>query len=784
MTRWLTPTPIEIPRALLDWLGDPLLAELLARRGLTTLDTARAFLNPDDYEPASPADLPDLPRAVDRLSRAIEAGERICVWGDFDVDGQTSTALLVASLAELGANVRYYVPDRLSESHGIKLPALQRQIDAGLDLLLTCDTGITAFEAIEAARRAGVEVVVTDHHDLAETLPEAAAVVNPKRLPAGHPLRELPGVGVAFQLAQALYAAHDRPDDAVRHLDLVALGIVVDVATQTGDTRYLLQRGLAQLRRSRRTGLRALLALSNLDQAELTEEHVGFWLGPRLNALGRLGDANQGVELLTTRDVTRARILAAQLDALNERRKLLVDRVVAQALSLVEDNPALAEFNAIVLAARDWHAGVIGLAASRLTENFGKPAVLISTGPDGLGRGSARSVPGCDLHQAIKTQAGLLRSFGGHPMAAGLSLPLDNVDRFRQGLSDALAGCLAGRAEQTLAIDATLPLAEVTPELAARLDRLAPFGPGNPPVTLASHGLSIAGEYLFGRGREHRRLRLVDQAGHEAEALWWFGAGEPLPNGTFDLAFNLRLERNRPRGNNAARFEGAGAATVRLEWLAAREWQPVVVPLAGVEREIVDLRGEARPLRALASILPEAQVWLEGEAAPDLAGRTRRQLTPAGALVLWTTPPGADVLRQVLAQVRPTRLYLVARPCTLDTPQAFLPHLLGLVKYSLAHYEGRLDLEAVAEAMAHRLPTIELALRWLICQGRLRLVNGAAEESVWRVEAGRAAAEPAGDGCAALEEALQTILAETAAFRTFMRQARPGVWWPAGRETS
>lgn len=755
VTPWQIPPPVAIPAALLDWLGDPLLAELLARRGLTTVDEARAFLDPDHYEPAPAEALPGLAVAVERLGQALDRGQQICVWGDFDVDGQTATTLLVSTLQDLGgANVRYYIPDRLTESHGIKLPALQRQIERGLDLLLTCDTGITAVDAVEVARAAGVEVIITDHHDLGDTLPAAAAVINPKRLAAAHPLRELPGVGVAYKLSQALYAAQAiRPggDEAEKHLDLVALGIVADVAVQTGDTRYLLQRGLQQLRRSRRAGLLALLAMSNLRQEALTEEHIGFWLGPRLNALGRLGDANQAVELLTTEDPARARILAAQLDALNERRKLLVDRVLAQALSQVEETPSLADYQALVLAGQTWHVGVIGLAAGRLAEHFNKPVVLIAAGPDGLGRGSARSVAGCDIHRALQTQAHLLRSFGGHPLAAGLSLPLEHLARFRQGLSAALAGC-APEAERTLSIDATVSLAEITPEFAARLSRLAPFGPGNPTVRLAATDLTLVGERLFGRGRNHRRLRLADPAGVETEVIWWGSAGQRLPSGPFDLAFTVRQ---------------AEPAGVQLEWLAARERQPVSVR---PQIKVIDLRRAANPLPALEPILPQAQVWLEGETVPGLAGLTRSGLSSTASLVVWTAPPGADVLRQVLAVTQPAHLYLVARPSALDQPDPFLQRLLGLIKYSLAHHDGRLDLEGLAGAMAHRIPTVELALRWLVCRGSLRLLSN--DETSWRVEA---ANSPAQD-CAALEAALHSALAETAAYREFMQQAAPGVW--------
>ncbi len=319
------------------------------RRGFDRVETARSFLDPKHYRPAAPADLPNLVTAVARLSRAIRERERICVWGDFDVDGQTSTTLLVSTLRDLGAEVSYHIPHRERESHGVNLPVLKELLAEGVELLLTCDTGVSAHEAVDYARERGVEFVITDHHDLPPTLPQACAVVNPKMLSVDHPLRELPGVGVTYKLAEALYEDAGRPGGAAQHLDLVALGIVADVAVQSGDTRYLLQRGLKALRRTERLGLQELIKLADLKPERLTEEDIGFQLAPRLNALGRLGDAQVAVELLSTLDRTRARILAAELEGLNAQRKLLVDQVMRAALAQIDRDPSLLEHSALGL---------------------------------------------------------------------------------------------------------------------------------------------------------------------------------------------------------------------------------------------------------------------------------------------------------------------------------------------------------------------------------------------------------------------------------------------------
>jgi single-stranded-DNA-specific exonuclease len=751
MARWQFPSQLDIPVELLDFVGDPLLTQLLVQRGLTTVEQARAFLEPGAYRPAAPEALPDMAAAVERLSRAVERRESICVWGDFDVDGQTSTALLVSTLQGLGAQVRFYIPNRLAESHGIKIPALNRILADGTDLILTCDTGIVAHEAVAVAQAAGVDVIITDHHDLDDTLPPAQAVINPKRLPPEHPLRELPGVGVAYKLGQALYEAHGQAGESEWLLDLVALGIVADVARQTQDTRYLLQKGLAVLRQSSRLGLQALVESANLKTGRLTEEHIAFWLAPRLNALGRLGDATLAVELLTTSDQTRARIIALQLEALNDRRKMLVDRVVVQALSLLEDTPSLADYNAIVLAADDWHPGVIGIAANRLADQFGKPALLIALRPGELGRGSARSVPGCDIHRAIKTQAELLASFGGHPMAAGLAIEPDNVAAFRRGVSAALADCRLA-SEKTITIDALVTFPDISAELLATIQRLAPFGAGNPPVHLACRDLRVVEESVFGKAQNHKRVLVQDTAGRQQEVIWWGSAAESPPDGVFDLAFTLSPDD----------FKGDGA--VQLEWLTARELEPA--PVAR-RPEFIDWRQLDQPTTRLELLTASAPlVWLEGQELPGMASLPRHKLHRAETLVIWSAPPGQDIFEQALALVKPHRIVVVGRPSPLDLFPNFIKQLMGLVKYAMMQRAGEVVLRDLAGGLGHRLTTTRLGLDWLVARGKLAIHADEDDIVVLRRDQ-----RPPITDAPVVEEMLISALAETAAYRRFFRQA-------------
>ncbi len=749
MPQWQLPPEPNIPPELLAFTGDPLLAQLLTQRGLITVAQAQAFLDPQQYQPAPASDLPDIDQAVERLNQAIAKQERICVWGDFDVDGQTSTALLFSLLQDLGAQVQYYIPNRLTESHGIKMPALQRLLDEGVELLLTCDTGIAEFEAVEVAHQAGAEVIITDHHDLADTLPPAYAVVNPKRLPPDHPLRELPGVGVAYKLAQALYQDQGRPTAADDLLDLVALGIVADVARQTKDTRYLLQQGLIVLQQTPRPGLHALIENANLKTDHLTEEHISFWLAPRLNALGRLGDANLAVELLTTDSLSRARIIALQLEALNDRRKMLVDRVTIQAISLLEETPSLVEYNAIVLAAADWHVGVIGIAANRLSDRYGKPTILISHRPDGLGRGSARSVVGCDIHQALKSQAELLVSFGGHPMAAGLAIRPEHLIDFRRGLSAALESCQEV-SKKTVKLDVMIELSQANVDLLHTIQRLAPFGAGNPAVRLGCVGLAIINDSTFGKARNHKRLTVADETGMQQEVIWWGGAIESQPQGQFDLAFTLK----------ANTYKGPDA--VQLEWVAARDWQPTPVI---TNQTFIDWRYEPNP-QALLTKLQSPSIWAEGVTVPGQAVLRRHQLQPANTFVIWTAPPDHNLFQQAVNAVIPQQIYVVGQPLALDTFPAFVQQLMGSIKYALTHKEGEIVVDELAAALGHRAKTTRLGIDWLIAQGRLSLY--VEEDDILVV---RLAQNTPNTIASTLETVLKEILTETAAYRRFFREA-------------
>jgi single-stranded-DNA-specific exonuclease len=715
VTRWITPTPVEIPDSFAELSLPPLIAQTLLRRGFSDLSSARAFLNPDGL-PSTP--FPNIGPAVDLISAALQNNEMICVWGDFDVDGQTSTTVLVQTLQALGANVVYYIPIRGKESHGVHIETLKPILDNGAKLIITCDTGITAYKAIDYVRSRGVDVVVTDHHELGATLPNANAIVNPKLLPEGHILSNLAGVGVAYKLAEALL--HSQEAKAERRLspnallDLVALGLIADVALLKGETRSLVQRGIRVLRNTARIGLRVMAELSGTSLESLTEETIGFNFAPRLNALGRLSDANPAVELLLSHDPVRARVLAAQIEGLNAQRRLLTNQVYEAAEAQLRDHPDLLSEPAIILTNQNWPGGVVGIVANKLVERYHKPAMLLSESEDGILRGSARSVEGLHITEAIATQKDILRGFGGHPMAAGLALEANRLADFRRGLGRAIEKQLGKvtREEPTLQIDAWLGLNEINLELADSLEALAPFGAGNPSLTLATRKVGLRSISMIGKAKEHLRLNVEDENGIVQSILWWGGAGRELPEegSKFDIAYSLR----------ASTFRGEKQVTLQFEEFRIVEEAPFELKTRTIA--VVDYRLESAS--TLAKIREQSagiQIWAEG--ADKAKGRSRLELEQANEFTIYTTPPSSAELRAVLETVKPKKIYLFAVSPMAEKPDAFLTRLAGLAKYAINQKGGKVTVPELAAATSQREAAIRLGLQWLSAGGHVSVTG-------------------------------------------------------------
>jgi single-stranded-DNA-specific exonuclease len=527
---------------------DDLVTQLLLARGCPRdalaahkAPSIRAFM-PD------PSIFRDMDRAADRLANAVQAGEQIAVFGDYDVDGATSAALMILLLRDLGLEARSYIPDRLMEGYGPSGPALVRLKDEGASLIITVDCGAQAFEALEMARVAGVDVVVVDHHKCASALPHALALVNPNRLDEteGAAHGHLAAVGVAFLLGAALIRAlrtrgffADRPEPKLLDLlDLVALGTVADVASLKGLNRAFVAQGLKVMAKRGNIGIDALLTASRLTRAP-TSTDLGFALGPRINAGGRVGKSDLGVRLLTTRDPGEAERIATELDRLNEERRAIegIVQEAAEMLAAHKSNRAV-----IVVAGHGWHPGVIGIVAGRLKEKFGRPALVIALDDAGIGKGSGRSIPGVDLGAAVLAakEADLLVAGGGHAMAAGLTIAEDRIEAFGDFLSERLdAAVTRAMGDRALLLDAVLSARGVTPDLVTTMEAGGPYGMGWPQPRVVAGPVRVLKADVVGNG--HVRAIVAGDGGGSLKAVAFRQADTALGQALLGAAPHRRL---------------------------------------------------------------------------------------------------------------------------------------------------------------------------------------------------------------------------------------------------
>ncbi len=515
----------------------PVVAQVLLNRGIDDEAAATRFLHGGTETFPDPYLMVGMEQAVARIGDAIGAGQKITVYGDYDVDGVTATALLYRVLVRLGGTVDFYIPERQSEGYGLNAAALESLYRNGTRLVVTVDCGISAVAEV-AALAGRIDVIVTDHHQPPEVLPPAYAILNPKQEGCSYPDKNLAGVGVAFKLCQALWRRlQGEGETFTAYLELVAVGTVADIVPLTGENRTFAKLGLACLASTENAGLLALMKEAGLAKDKLDAGRVGFVIAPRLNAAGRLRHASAGVELLITDDGDRAAELAAELEQENSRRQAVEKELLAAAEETLAGSDPSAE-KVLVLAGEDWHPGVIGIVASRLLDRYYRPVVMISV-RDGLGKGSCRSVPGFDIYRALEQCADLLVQFGGHRYAAGLTVEAANIEALRVRLNELAAAALADDFQPVLDIDSRVALAEIDAGLVEQLVSLAPYGMGNPCPIFSCEELAVTGVRPVGQDGRHLRLR-VRRAGASGEVIGWdMGGLVDRLNGdaAIDLAF-------------------------------------------------------------------------------------------------------------------------------------------------------------------------------------------------------------------------------------------------------
>ena len=465
-------------------------AQLLANRGITDLKSASDFMNCSIASCHDPLLMKDMDKAVLRIRKAIAAGEKILIYGDYDVDGMTSVALVYSALKGLGADVSYYIPNRLEEGYGLNIGAIKRSHREGISLIITVDCGITSFKEIEHARGADIDVIITDHHEILEgRVPQAYAVINPLQKDCGYPFKHLAGVGIAYKLVKAVYEGTGF--FAEDFLDFVSLGTVADVAPLLGENRILTKHGLGELNRRSRAGLKALMEVSGLNGKDISSGHIGFVLGPRINAMGRVGSPQKALDLLLAGDSDDVIKLAKVLDSENRNRQKIEARICEEAMAKVEREVNFKDHRVIVLAGENWHPGVIGIVASRISDRFYRPAIMISL--DGkLGKGSGRSIESFHLFDYLLRCRDHLVGFGGHEAACGITIEKDNIDAFRKKINEEAAKDPQEAVfSPTIDIDMEIPLGILSEAVISEIESLSPFGTENPRPVFVSRSLKV-----------------------------------------------------------------------------------------------------------------------------------------------------------------------------------------------------------------------------------------------------------------------------------------------------
>ena len=485
------------------------IARVLANRNILNPNLARPFFTPNLDMLHNPYLMQDMDKAVERVLKNIKSGKPIMVFGDYDVDGTTGAAALYLAFQKFGADVTYYIPDREKEGYGLSYHGIEIAKDNGIDLIITCDCGINAFVQVDFANEQNIDLIITDHHTTDTELPKAHAILNPKRKDCEYPFKGLCGGGVAFKLITAIGNKLNIPlTDYEEIIPLITLGIAADVVPIKDENRVLVHHGLNILKNLEKPGLKTLLELAGL-KGHISVGQLVFSIAPRINAAGRLGDANRAVELLVTDDQDKARLLAKELDNENKRRQMIQQAVVDEALLKVNAEADLKNENALVLANAGWHPGVVGIVASKIKEEFNRPTIIIAL-ENGSGKGSARSVAGFDLYEALTACKTHLDGYGGHPMAAGLTLSNQKLEDFKKAFIDfANERLTKENLQATLTLDSEMALQDITPRFMEFLDKLSPYGPGNMRPKFAIRNVEIAGvPKVIGKTGEHIRFKI------------------------------------------------------------------------------------------------------------------------------------------------------------------------------------------------------------------------------------------------------------------------------------
>jgi len=569
-TRWKLSEVKEDIRALFasEFKLNPIVSQILINRGITDLETARRFLNPSLHDLHSPFLMKDMKEGVTRLIRAIQGGEKVAIYGDYDADGITSLAILYRFLREIHESVMYYIPDRVDEGYSLNRKAIDRLKAQDVRLIVTVDCGVSDREEIEYARTQGIDTIVLDHHEVPASLPAAAAVINPNRGDCPFPFKHLAGVGIVFNFLIALRGGlrnigfwAQRPYPNLKdYLDLVALGTIGDLSPLVDENRIFARIGLELLNEDRRVGLKALRDTAGLGNTVIDSGVASFALIPRINAAGRVGTPDDAVRLLLTEDPVEAQRIASRLDACNRERQRLEKTIFDEIMARIDSMGDAKEKGALVLASPEWHPGVIGIVASRVVDRFYRPTILISL-KDGIGKGSGRSIAEFNLYEGLKLCDPLLISYGGHRYAAGISVKEGDIEKLSEVLGDIVKeGLVVQELVQETCIDAQCSLSRITHDLVSQFDRLAPFGIRNPEPIICSRNVQVS--YPTVVGNRHLKMRVYGD-GVSCSSIW-FNRGDyaqDIEGVRLDIAFTPQINTWNGTSNIQLKVRDIAAAS-------------------------------------------------------------------------------------------------------------------------------------------------------------------------------------------------------------------------------
>ncbi|MDV2685921.1 single-stranded-DNA-specific exonuclease RecJ [Alkalihalophilus lindianensis] len=639
--------------SLVNELGvDVLVAQLLINRGIDTPEAAKTFLNSEEMTYHDPYLLSGMKEAITRINEAITNQEKILIFGDYDADGVSSTSVMIYTLKELGAIFDYYIPNRFTEGYGPNEPALRRAKEEGYTLVVTVDTGISAVHEANVAREIGLDFIVTDHHEAPPTLPDAYAIVNPKKPGCTYPFKGLAGVGVAFKVAQALLGRIPK-----ELLDIVVIGTIADLVPLVDENRLMAKEGLRALQSTSKPGLRALMKVCGVGQDALNGDHVGFGIGPRINAAGRLDSADPAVELMITNDPSEAEHLAAEIDALNKQRQSIVNAITEEAVEIVETTYPPSENDVLIIAKTGWNAGVIGIVASRLVERFYRPTIVLSIDEEkGLAKGSARSIEGFDMFSELSKSRDILPHFGGHPMAAGLTMKEADLDLLRERLNEQAKEVLTEEDFKPLTkIDLATSVDHISLSVIKQLEALAPFGVSNPTPKVMIENVHIDQMRRIGSEANHLKVSFA-QNGASLD-----GIGFHLGHLHDEISQTAKLSAIGTLSINE--WNGHVKPQMMLEDLAVNEWQ--LFDWRSIQQKRLDDRLLEIPVekRIIISFQEESANQL-GLHCEDI-GKAEEVFRATGLfedkyVILLDAPNTRDELRRLFTgQGTPSRVYTI-----------------------------------------------------------------------------------------------------------------------------